>query len=68
MIKWGLPDGSSGKESTCQCKRHGFNPWAGKIPKRRNWQPTPGSLPGKSHGQRNLGVLYSTWGHKRLSD
>ena len=22
----------SGKESTCQCRRHGFNPWSGKIP------------------------------------
>ena len=21
-----------GKESTCQCRRHRFNPWAGKIP------------------------------------
>ena len=30
----------------------------------KKWQPTPGSLPGKSHGQRNL-VNYSPWGHKR---
>ena len=22
----------SGKESICQCKRHGFDPWSGKIP------------------------------------
>ena len=22
----------SGKESTCQCRRHGFNPWSGKSP------------------------------------
>ena len=22
----------SGKESTCQCRRHGFDPWVGKIP------------------------------------
>ena len=22
----------SGKESTCQCRRHGYNPWSGKIP------------------------------------
>ena len=30
------------KESACQCrkhKRHGFNPWVGKIPWRRKWQP-----------------------------
>ena len=28
-----------------------------------NWQPTPGFLPGESHGQRSL-VDYSPWGHK----
>ena len=36
--------GASGKESTCQCRRHkrcGFNPWVRKIPWRRKWQPTP---------------------------
>ena len=46
-----------GKESTCQyrrCKRQGFDPWVGKIPWSRKWQPTPVSLPGKSHGQRSL--------------
>ena len=48
----GLPWGLSGKESVCQCRRRGFNPWVGKIPWRRKWQPTPVSLPGKSHGQR----------------
>ena len=47
----------SGKESTCQCRRQrrcGFDPWVGKIPWRRAWQPTPVFLPGKFHGQRNL--------------
>ena len=33
------------------------------IPWRREWQPTPVFLPGKSHGQRSL-VGYSPWGHK----
>ena len=28
----GLPRWHSGKESTCQCKRHRFDPWIGKIP------------------------------------
>ena len=28
---------------------------------RRKWQPTPGFLPGKSHGQRRL-VGWSPWG------
>ena len=27
-----LPCWPSGKESTCQCRRHGFDPWSGKIP------------------------------------
>ena len=31
----------SGKESTCQCRRRGFDPWVGKIPWRRKWQPIP---------------------------
>jgi len=40
-----------------------FNPWIGKIPWRRKWQPTPGFLPGKFHGPRSL-AGYNTWGHK----
>ena len=43
-----------GKESTFQCKRHGFDPWVKKIPQRGEWQPSPVFLPGKSHGQRSL--------------
>ena len=30
------------------------NPWVGKIPWRRAWQPPPVFLPGESHGQRSL--------------
>ena len=47
----------SGKESSCQCKRHrrcGFDPWVGKIPWSRRWPPTPIFLPRKPHGQRSL--------------
>ena len=33
-------------------KRHGFDPWVGKTPWRRAWQPTLVFLPGESHGQR----------------
>ena len=44
----------SGKESACQCRRHGFSSWVGKIPWRRKWQFTPEFLPGKSHRQRSL--------------
>ena len=35
-------------------KRHGFDPWVGKVPWRRAWQPTPVVLPEESHGQRSL--------------
>ena len=53
----GCPGGASGKESTCQCRRHKkceFYPWFGKIPWRSTWQPTTVFLPGKFHGQRTL--------------
>ena len=53
------------KESTCQCRRHGFDPWVGKIPWRRKWQLTAVFLPGESHGQRSLGRGgHSPWGCK----
>ena len=55
----------SGKESTCQYRKCRFDPWVGKIPWRREWQPTPVFLPGKSHGQRSL-AGYSQWGCKRV--
>ena len=58
-----FPRWTSGKESACQCRRQGFYPWVEKIVWRRKWQPTPVFLPGKSHGQRTLGV-YRLWGHK----
>ena len=48
-----------------QCRRPGFNAWVGKMPWRREWQPTPVFLPGKSHRQRSL-MGYSPWGHKEL--
>ena len=44
-------------------KRHGFNPWVGKIPWRRAQQPTPVFLPGGSHGRRGL-VGCSPWDRK----
>ena len=60
-----LPGWLSGKESACQCRRCGFDPWVGKIPWRMSWQPSPAFLSGKSHGQRSL-VGYSPWGLKRV--
>ena len=58
-----IPDGASGKEPTCQCRRRRFDPWVGKIPWSRKWQPTPVFLPEESHRQRSLGG-HSPWGHK----
>ena len=37
-----------------QCRRPAFNPWVGKIPWRRKWQPTAVLLPWKSHERRSL--------------
>ena len=42
------------KESTFQCGRHRFDPWVGKMPWRREWQPTPVFLPRKFREQRSL--------------
>ena len=61
----GLPSWLSGKESTCQCRRCGFDPWVGKIPWRRNWEATPVFLPEESHGQKSL-VGYSPQDRKRV--
>ena len=47
------------------CRRPRFDPWVGKIPRRREWQLTPVFWPGEFHGQRNL-VGYSPWSHKKL--
>ena len=60
-LPWWLSD----KESAYQRRRLRFNPWIGKIPWRRKWQPTLVFLPGKSHGQRGL-IGYCPWGHKRV--
>ena len=52
-----------GKEPACQCgrcKRAGFNPWVGKIPWRRKWQPTPVFLLGESPWTEEPGGLQST--------
>ena len=38
---------------------------ARRVMQRRQWQPTPVLLPGKSHGQRSL-VGCSPWGHGEL--
>ena len=59
-------NGTSGKASACQCRRHKrcrFNAWFRKIPWRRQWQPILVFLPGESHRQWSL-VGYSPRGHR----
>ena len=62
----GSPGGTSGKEAARQCRRQRCESGSkvGKIPWMRKWQPIPESLPGESHGQRNL-AGYSPWGCKK---
>ena len=36
---WGFPDGSDSKDSACN-EGPGFDPWVGKTPWNRPWQPT----------------------------
>ena len=58
-----LPRRLSGKESTCQCRRHKrrrFDPSVGKISRRSKWQPTPVFLQRVGH---DWGTKHSqTWG------
>ena len=50
----GFPGGLDGKKICLQCRRPGFNACVRKIPWRRERQPTPVFLTGKSHRQRSL--------------
>ena len=62
-LPWDFPGGTSGKEPACQCRRYKrlrFDPWVGKIPWRRKWQPTPVFLPGNFLGQKSL-AGHSPW-------
>ena len=45
MVVLGFPGSSDGKEGTCNAGDLG-DPWFGKIPWRRAWQPTLVFLPG----------------------
>ena len=67
IVIW-LPKWFSGKESAChcsRCRRLGFDPWVGKVPRRRKGLPSLLFLPEKYHGQRSL-AGYSPWGGKEL--
>ena len=47
------------------CRRPRFDPWAGKIPWSREWQPTPVFFPGEFQGHRSL-ADYSPWGRTEV--
>ena len=59
----GFPGGSDDKESACNSRRPGLDPWVRKIPWRRKWQSTSESQPEEFHGQSSL-MGYSPLGHK----
>ena len=46
-------------------RKHGFDPWVGKIPWSKKQQPTPVVVPRNFHGQRIL-MNYSPWSCKEL--
>ena len=63
-LEIGLPRGNL-PVNAGRHKRPEFDPWVGKISRRRKWQPTPVFSPVESHGQRSL-AGYRLWGHKEL--
>ena len=63
-LTMGLPRWLGGQDPACQCrilKRPGLDPWVGKIPWRRKWQPTAVFSSGESGGQENC----NPWGHSQ---
>ena len=66
MLKARIPQWLSRQRIHLQCKRHRFDPWVGKIPWRRVWQPNPVFSPAEVDGQRSL-EGYSSKGSKGLT-
>ena len=57
-----FPGGAGGEEPACRCRRNKrcrFDPWIGKTPWMRAWQPTPVSFPGESPWAEESGGLQS---------
>ena len=64
LLNEGLPWWLSGRESTSQCRRCGFNPWVRKMPWRKQQQCTPVFLPRTEEpgGLPSMGLQKSqTW-------
>ena len=62
---WGLNIVAQLVKNPLAMQETGFDPWVGKIPWRREWQPILVFLPGEFHGRRRL-VGYSSCGYKEL--
>ena len=69
FMGFGLPRWLSDKELDCQCrrhKRHGFDPWIGKIPWRRKLHPTPVFCWDNLIDRGAWWAIYSPWSCKEL--
>ena len=53
------PSAKKKKKNPSAMQETGFDPWVGKMPWRRAWQPTPVFLPGESPWAEDLGGLQS---------
>ena len=63
----GFPGGTSGKELTCQCKKHkrrGFDPWVGKIPLEKGMATYSSILAWKIPWTEEIGGLQSIVSHR----
>ena len=68
---WGFLAGSVVKNLPVirRCRRcHGFDPWVGKIPWRRTWQPTPVFLPWRIPWTEEPGRLWSVRSQRVIHD
>ena len=55
-------------KNSLQCERPRFDPWVGKIPWRRAWQPTPEFLPGEFPWTEKPGGLQSIGSQRVRND
>ena len=52
IIQQGFLGGSEVRESACQCRRHRFDPWSGKIPYAEQLSPCTATSEPTCHNQR----------------
>ena len=64
ILRKGFLGGSNGKKIRLRYWRLGFDPWVGKIPRRRVWQSTPVFLPRESTRTEETGGLQSLGSQK----